>query len=406
VNGEGLADHALFEALSLHMNSQGFGAGWHNWPEPYQNRSNEAVKAFAVQHEDEISFQAWLQWLSDHQLGEAQRRACDAGMRVGLYLDFAVGDSPDGSSAWSDPDLTVVGAHIGAPPDDFNLDGQNWGLAPLSPLLLAARHFVPLRRTLEQVLRHAGALRIDHAMALQRLYLVPAGHSAREGAYVRYPRSGLLAVLAEVSHAQQAIIIGEDLGTVPRGFRSVMRRAEIQSYRLLYFERSDGQLRLPRDYPHAALACVSTHDLPPLLGWWHGDDIELRAHLALVTEDIARAQHAERDRDRRDLLSQLIGEELLTRKETERAAESRLATDTARMLCVAVHRHLARAPSRLLAVRLEDLAGQQDAVNVPGVSVGYPNWRLKLPMEIEQLVSTSLFNETCHAVAAERPWAP
>lgn len=404
--GRALDEHALFEALSLRMRRDGYGAGWQSWPMAYRDLEGPAVTDFLASHGDEVAFQAWLQWLADSQLAQAKQRALAAGMRIGLYLDLAVGDVPDGSATWSDPTLMVIGAHIGAPPDDFNLAGQDWGLAPLSPTALRARHLAPYSDTLGDVVRHAGALRIDHAMALHHLYLVPLGRSAREGAYVRYPMADMIATLAAISNACRTLIIGEDLGTVPRGFRSIMARSEIQSYRLLYFERDDGVLREPRDYPRRALACLSTHDLPPLMGWWLEDDVRLRASLGLVAATAAKAQRSERRRDRRDLLAALTAGGLLSRRDVDQAADLDPSSAAADRLAAALHRHLASAPSRLFALRLEDLAGERDPVNLPGVGSDYPNWKPKLGVTLEDLPETARFKTILRAVAAERPRTP
>lgn len=398
-----LEDHALFEALSLRMRQEGFGAGWQRWPEEYRSPTSPAVAAFASRHPKEVDFHAWLQWLADSQLAQAQQRASAAGMRIGLYMDLAVGDAPDGSATWRDPGLMVVGAHIGAPPDGFHVAGQDWGLSPMSPAELRRRDLAPYREMLHNNMRHAGALRIDHAMALQHLYFVPVGHSARDGAYVRYPMADMIAALAATSNVCRTMIIGEDLGTVPRGFQRAMAMAEIQSYRLLYFERANGTLRRPRDYPRQALTCLSTHDLSPLLGWCVEDDIDLRVRLGLIAGGAAKAQRAERRRDRRDLLAALTADRLLSPREAKQAANVDSNPNALVAFSAAVHRYVARAPSRLLAVRLEDLAGERAPVNLPGTSVEYPNWRPKLGVIIEELPETALFQAICRAVAVERP---
>ena len=213
--GEPLYLHALFEALSEAMTQQGHGATWHSWPDEYRHPATDSVRAFAEEQAELVTFHSWLQWLADRQLGAAQARARAAGMRIGLYLDLAVGVAPDGSATWSDRTLTVPGARIGAPPDYYNAAGQDWGLAPLSPAGLVARNLEPFRDSLDAVLHHAGALRIDHAMSLYRLFWIADGFTAADGVYVRYPFAEMLQVLAGVSQARQAIIIGEDLGVVP-----------------------------------------------------------------------------------------------------------------------------------------------------------------------------------------------
>ena len=243
--GESLYLHALFEALSEAMVQQGHGPSWHGWPEEFRHPQSDAVRAFAEEQRELVTFHTWLQWVADRQLGEAQARALHAGLRIGLYLDLAVGVAPDGSATWSDRALVVPTARIGAPPDYFNEDGQDWGLAPLSPTGLVARNFEPYREALDAVVRHAGALRIDHAMSLYRLFWIAESFTAADGVYVRYPFHEMLKTLAAVSQARQTIIIGEDLGVVPEGFREAMQKTEIQSYRVFFFEKGERRFLLP-----------------------------------------------------------------------------------------------------------------------------------------------------------------
>src|SRR5919106_5338573 len=225
--GHALDCFALFEALSEHLVAEGFHAGWHGWPAPYRNIGSAEVKRFARDNTRRIDFHKWLQWVSEMQLKEAQERARAAGMRIGLYLDLAVGVAPDGADTWCQPDIVIAKARLGCPPDMFNDAGQDWGLAPLSPIALFDRNFEPFKLVLDELMRSAGAVRIDHAMGLTRLYLIPAQSEAKDGAYLSYPLADMLRVLAEVSHSKRTIVIGEDLGTVPPGFREVMHEAEI-----------------------------------------------------------------------------------------------------------------------------------------------------------------------------------
>jgi 4-alpha-glucanotransferase len=240
--GEALERHCLFETLHAHHD----GAPWWEWPEAFHRADSPEVSRFRAEHAGRIEFFAWLQWLADGQVKAAQARARAAGMRIGLYLDMAVGVAPDGAMAWADPELMVRGVHIGAPPDPFNWQGQDWGLIPQRPTSLIERDFEPLREDLRASMHHAGAVRIDHAMALQRLFWVPAGAPATEGTYVRYPLAGMLATVAEESRAQRCVVVGEALGTVPEGFWQLLADKELQSYRVLFFERlQDGGFRQP-----------------------------------------------------------------------------------------------------------------------------------------------------------------
>ncbi len=395
--GAPLSDHALFEALSERMVADGHGAGWADWPAAFHDRHGAAVEAFARENDRAVTFHAWLQWLAHEQLAAAQAAARAAGMRVGVYLDLAVGTAPDGSATWSDPHLVLPSARVGAPPDLFSVRGQDWGLAPFSPPELVARDLAPFREMLEANAAPAGALRIDHAMGLFRIYLIPDGATSETGTYVFMPMPEIVRILAEVSRKARCIVIGEDLGLVPEGFRDAMARAEIQSYRIAWFEKEDGRFVPPSRYPRAALACLSTHDLPALHGWWRGVEIDLREGLAMIDADKAEAERAERAADRRALLTALRRQRLLP----EGASAKDEAPDAA--LAAAVHAFVARARSRLFAVRLEDLSGEDALVNLPGTDREHPNWRRKLPRPVEDLLERPLAVAILEAVRQERP---
>jgi 4-alpha-glucanotransferase len=393
--GEALRRHALFEAISARMVAEGATAGWHGWPPEWRDAAGAACEAFAAAHPDEIEFHAWLQWLCARQLEAAKAAALGAGMRIGLYYDLAVGEAPDGSSTWSEPRLTVRGARVGAPPDYFSADGQDWGLAPLSPVELRATGGAPFRAMIENAARDAGALRIDHAMALWQLFLIPDGAHPAEGTYVRYPLGQMIGALAEASRSHETVMIGEDLGNVPSGFRQVMEAAIVLSYRILYFERDKAGYIEPARYPRNAIVCLSTHDLPTFEGWWLGEDVSLRARYGLIGAEAEAEQAEMRTLERQQLHADLVGEGLL-----DGPVEPPPATTAP--LFVAVHRRLARTPSRLLAARIEDLVGQREPVNLPGTSDQYPNWRRKLAVPLEMLYEHPLFRAITAALRDER----
>ena len=402
--GRPLYLHALFEALSEAMTRQGHGPTWHGWPEEYRHPGTDSVRAFAEEQEELVTFHAWLQWLADRQLAEAQARARAAGLRIGLYLDLAVGVSPDGSATWSDRNLTVPGARIGAPPDYYNAAGQDWGLAPLSPAGLVARDFEPFREAMDIVVRHAGALRIDHAMSLYRLFWIAEGFGAADGVYVRYPFEQMLRTLAEVSQARQTIVIGEDLGVVPPGFREVMREMEIQSYRVFFFEKRKDLFLPPDAYPREALACITTHDLYTLAGWWSGRDIEVRRDIGMVEADHIQKLQEERAHERRRVLGLLSDRGLLPNELAPiMRAEAEAPAALPESMAVALHRLVARTPSRLFAVPAEDLTGAVEQVNIPGTTGEHPNWRRKLGPDLEDLPQTPLFRAISTALREERP---
>jgi 4-alpha-glucanotransferase len=361
------------------------------------------VAGFSADNPSRVLFHQWLQWLASEQLATVQRRARAAGMRIGLYLDLAVGVAPDGSATWADPDLIVAGARIGAPPDLFNAKGQDWGLAPMSPSILKQRSLEPFAEDVAALMRHAGAIRIDHVMGLERLYWIPEGADARGGGYVNYPLGDLLACLGTLSQKFRTIVVGEDLGTVPAGLREEMREAEIQGYRVLYFERRDDRSFVdPAHYPVHAVACLATHDLPTLKGWWLGRDILARSNIGLYSAEEAARARLERGDDRRRLLSALCAVGLAD-NDLRRAADNPSPSELPESAGPAVHRYLARTPSRLLAVQLEDLVGVTDQPNLPGTQAEYPNWRQKLPVDLGSIKSISSFQAMTAAVHSERP---
>ncbi len=403
--GQPLYLHALFETLSEAMLQQGNGPTWHGWPDEYAHPGTDSVRAFAEEQEERIAFHGWLQWLADKQLVAAQARAHAAGLRIGFYLDLAVGVAPDGSATWSDRDLTVPEARIGAPPDYFNEAGQDWGLAPLSPAALVARGFEPYRESIDAALHHAGAIRIDHAMSLYRLFWIAEGLMAADGVYVRYPFHDLLRTLSAVSQARHAIVIGEDLGVVPVGFREVMQKTEIQSYRVFFFEKRDDDFFLsPRSYPREALACLTTHDLHTLAGWWSGHDIETRHEIGMV-DGVDRVRLGEeRAHARRRLLGLLSGEGLLPAElKPVMRGNAEAPQQMPESLAVALHVAVARAPSRLLVVQAEDLTGAEEQVNIPGTMSEHANWRRKLSVDLETLPDLPLFRAITAALRSERP---
>ncbi len=397
--GQALERHALFEALSLHMVAEGAYAGWTTWPKDYASPDAPAVIDWARQNADEIEFQAWLQWLCDVQLGVAAQAARSAGMRIGLYVDLAVGEAPDGSAVWSDRKLFLDHTTIGAPPDFFSAHGQGWGVAALSPVALRERDYEPFVELIGDASRHAGALRIDHVMALWQLFMVPDGQSPAAGAHLRYPVDSLLARLSALSRDQRTIIIGEDLGHVPEGFRDVMQQASILSYRILYFEQNEHGFVVPDNYPQLSIACLSTHDLPTLRGWWMGSDIELRREHRLIDGDAADHQNRNRAHERERLLDALrkAGEEFHHPGE-----EGEPLPD---MLAAAVHGYVARTSSLLAGVRLADLVGETEPTNLPGTSDEYPNWRRRSLLPLEKLRDEPLFQAIVSTMRARRPRA-
>lgn len=370
--GEPLQSHALFEALSERFAAE--GRCWiGEWPEEFRELASPATQAALQSESERVNFHAWLQWLADLQLAAAAARARDAGMEIGLYRDLAVGADAAGSEVWRQPDAYAPTLAIGAPPDPLGPFGQNWGLPPLHPLRLESDGLLQFRRLVAANMRHAGAIRIDHGFQLERLFLIPPGADPCDGAYVDYPFEGLLACLRIESHRAKSLVIAEDLGTSPEGFSEAIMRSGVMSYRLLFFERDDHNGFLPpRDYPEDALAAVTTHDLPTLAGWWRGVDIDMRSAFGHADAHQSDQQRRQRRRERAELREAL-------------AQEAVILAEPAEAPTLPVFRYLARTPSKLLALQTEDLAQDVHQANVPGPARGYPNWRRRLPMDVETL---------------------
>lgn len=383
--GSRLRRHALFEALQERFHAEDPGAwGWPTWPEAYRNPASREVALFAETRLDRIEFYEYLQWQADLQLGEVAARCAQVEMGVGLYGDLAVSIDRGGAEAWANQDLYALAAGIGAPPDDFNLSGQNWSLPPMRPEALRAAAYEPFIATLRANMRHAGALRIDHVMGLARLFWIPPGGRPSDGTYVSYPFEDLLGILALESHRCRCLVIGEDLGTVPDAVRAALARTGVLSYRLLYFERgATGDFRPSTEYPAGALVAASTHDLPTLAGYWEGSDLRLRRDLGLFpSEEAHQAQVVARAQDRARLAVALEREELLPHGAS--ANPERLPAITSELV-LAIHEFLARTPARVMVVQIEDLLGVREQMNLPGTTGEHPNWRRKLPLTLERI---------------------
>ncbi|WGH77164.1 4-alpha-glucanotransferase [Jannaschia ovalis] len=384
--GAALRRHALFEAISRVE-----GGGWHGWPEGLQDPESPETETFVDANRSEIDFQLWLQWIARRQLSEAQAAAREAGMRLGLYLDLAVGEALDGSATWSGAAVALPGLTVGAPPDLFSEEGQNWHLAAPSPAGLRDTDFAPFRAMIDAQLRDAGALRIDHAMALWQLFLIPEGAPASAGTHLRFPLPEMLATLAEASRERAAVVIGEDLGFVPDGFRDAMEKARILSYRIAYFEQTGDGFKPPADYPEMALACLSTHDLPVLAGWWRGDDIDHRVEHGLISKKAGKAQHKHRAWERRHM-TKAMG----VKADVKEAELPEAVLDAA-------HRFIAATPCLLAGVRLADLVGPEAPTNLPGTVESYPNWRPRSPTPLEAIAAHPTFARITALMRAARP---
>ena len=395
-----LRSQALFDALHEYLRATLGSARCApaDWPAEYRDPDSPALREFRRSHEARIEFFEYLQWQGAVQLAAIARRAHDAGMAIGLYRDLAVGVNGCGAETWQMPALLARDMHVGAPPDEFNQKGQDWGLPPWIPERLTAAAYQPWIEVLRANMRCAGALRIDHVMGLMRLYWVPAGAEARDGAYVRYPFEALLGILALESERARCVVIGEDLGTVPDEVRSAMARLRILSYRVLYFEQEGDRFRAPAGYPADALVTLSTHDLPTLHGFLAGADLQVRDALDLYpSAELRQRLYAMRARDRERLLIALRDAGLAAPPDSAAAA---VPFDDA--LAANVHAFLARTPSRLLAFQLEDVFGTLEQINMPTTTAErYPNWRRKLPVDLEDWPADGRFAAICAAIRAQ-----
>ncbi|MDH3662218.1 MAG: 4-alpha-glucanotransferase, partial [Alphaproteobacteria bacterium] len=311
--GPSLTHHARFDALSEHMlRHDPSNTDWRRWPAGFRAPDAAGVQAFASRHADRVTFYTYLQWLAAEQQSEAQRRAIDAGMALGVYRDLAVGVAPDGAEAWSAQNVLIDGVRIGAPPDDFNPKGQNWGLLPFSPAALEAERYHPFIDLIRHNMSAAGALRIDHVLGFARSFWLPAADAA-PGAYVRYPMKDLLGLVALESQRNQCLVVGEDLGTVPETLRSALDDHGLLGCRLLYFEQDRTGTPQPASaYPRNCIASIGTHDLPTLKGFWEGRDLEWRERLGLYPDQEKQGTDREaREKLKAALLQRLMAEGLL-----------------------------------------------------------------------------------------------
>jgi 4-alpha-glucanotransferase len=379
--GHGLDDYATWCALfEVH------GLDWHDWPADLQHPASPAVAAFCEANADAVDFHRWLQWVLDEQLGAAQAAAVRAGMALGVMHDLAVGVHPEGSDSWALQDVFARGMTVGAPPDAFNQNGQDWAQPPWRPDRLAEQAYEPFRAMVSTVLRSAGGVRVDHIIGLFRLWWIPAGHGPTAGTYLRYNHEALVGILALEAKRAHAVVVGEDLGTVEPWARDYLRERGILGTSILWFEYefdgSGAPLR-PEWWREYCLASVTTHDLPPTAGYLAGDHVRLRDRLGLLTRSLAEELAAD-DAERSAWLEELRRRGAL-RSDIADAAEAALAPDAAdagdddvQATVHALHRYLTWTPARLISVALSDLVGDRRTQNQPGTIDEYPNWRVPL----------------------------
>lgn len=345
-----------------------YKSGWRVWPEEYRHPNNSSVAEFVRENQQRVQFHKWLQWLLDIQLERCSRE-------IALVQDLPIGVDPDGADAWAWQDVFASGISVGAPPDEFNTQGQNWGFPPFVPHKLRAAGYEPLIQTIRAAFRHGGGLRIDHVMGLIRLFWIPANAPAAEGAYVRYDADEMLAILALESQRAKAYVVGEDLGTVEPAAHEKLAQHRLLSYRLLWFEKNP-----PESYPCDSLAAVTTHDLPTVAGLWTGSDLRKQRKLHLKPNEESTAE---------------IRNRLISTAKLSPGAKPAEAI-------VGAYRLLAGAPSRIVTAALDDAAVVEERPNMPATSEDQnPNWRLALPVPIEDLMTSELPKQIAAALQRE-----
>lgn len=362
--GRALEGFALFCALS-----ERHGTLWRDWPEEYRRSSGSGVERFARSREGaaRVEYHSWLQWMLDRQMAAA-------GTRLGLVADLAVGVDPSGPDSWIWQDSFAQAMTVGAPPDEFNTLGQDWGLPPFDPWRLRSGGYAPWIEALRAGMAHCSGLRVDHVMGLFRLYWIPAGVDARSGAYVHYPHHDMLNILALEAHRAGAYVVGEDLGTVQDEVRRDLGERRVLSYRVWWFEDRD-----PTAWPEAAMGAVTTHDLPTVAGMLTGADLEAQRRIGMEPNE----ESSER----------------LLRKLHERAGAG--AGSGPEEVIAGVYADLGRAPCQLLVASLEDVLAVEERPNMPGTTDAWPNWSIALPASLEDLEEAPLAARIAEALRRE-----
>ncbi|MCV2884247.1 4-alpha-glucanotransferase [Aestuariibacter sp. AA17] len=384
--GESLEMLAVYDAIQAHLSEQGKPSwGWPVFPDNLNEFHKPAVKKFKQSHKKDVYFYFYLQWLAAKQLETANQVAKDSGMLIGLYRDLAVGVSEGSAEIWGNRDLYSTEASVGAPPDILGPLGQNWGLPPMLPEKLYEQRYQPIIDLFDANMKATGALRIDHVMALLRLWWVHKGDNAKEGGYVYYPVDDLLAILALESHRHKSLVIGEDLGTVPEEIREKLAENGVYSYRVFFFEQAeDGGFYSPSHYPVQSMSTLTTHDMPTLIGYWHCLDLALGKDIGLYpTETILSTLYHSRHQDKQRILDSLHGHHSIPEWMDRHVDHLGMSQE----LNYGIQKHMASGSSALLSLQLEDWLEMDKPVNIPGTFNEYPNWRRKLSKNLEDIFS-------------------
>lgn len=382
--GDSLLHQAAFDALHADLKKKDDNTwGWPVFPEEYRHFDNAAVKTYIKDNAKQVKLYMYLQWLADTQLAEVNELAEEKGMAMGLYRDLAVGVCDSGAETWADHGALCQDVSVGAPPDILGPLGQNWGLPPLNPEALKETAYEPYIQLLRANMRNCGALRIDHVLGLLRLWWIPKGELATQGAYMYYPVDDMMAILALESHRFQCTVIGEDLGTVPDEIIGKLSTAGIHSYKVFFFETAeDGGFYSPSHYPSQSMAALCTHDMPTLRGFWHCDDLKLGEELGLYpNKDQLAGLFASRAESKQKILDSLDWHGYLP----EGVGHDASYVPMDLRLSEGMQMHLAASSSALLSLQLEDWLEMDKPVNIPGTVDEYPNWRRKLSTTLDDL---------------------
>lgn len=403
--GDSLNQIAVYDALQAHLYAQGQNAwGWPAWEDCYKRYSNPEVQEWAAEHEDQVYFHKYLQFLADEQLENANREAQRAGMAVGIYRDLAVGVSSGSAEIWANSEIYCPAASIGCPPDRLGPNGQNWGLPPMDPNKVFRQKYQPIIDLFRSNMKSCGSLRIDHAMSLYRLWWVPnkdGNSDASKGAYLLYHVEDMIGILALESHRNKCMIIGEDLGTVPEIMKKLLPESGILSYKIFFFETSktDGGYISTKDYAVQAMSALTTHDMATLKGFWHCDDLKLGRKIGVYrTDEVVKDLMDDRLKSKQLILNSLNGHGVLPPSVSRDA----LYCGMTKELNHAMQIHMCNGSSALFSTQLEDWLEMEKPVNIPGTSDEYPNWRRKLSANISDIFSREDLKELARRMTEAR----
>jgi 4-alpha-glucanotransferase len=394
LKGQSLFQQAIYDALYMHFNAELSAYGWMQWPAEFQDHTSEAVMAFAEENAEDVIFWAWVQFICAEQLEAVYKQVKRQKLTLGLYRDLAVGSDRGGAETWVNSNVFQHKLSVGAPPDLLAQQGQNWGLPPLDPQALAEDGYEFFIRLVRSNMESCGALRIDHAMSVFRLWWCPDGEAASEGAYRHYPFEDLLGILNLESHRNECMVIAEDLGTVPDEVAETFPKVGYFSNKVFLFEMPEGACRKPAAYQQKALAMVCNHDMPTLASWWQGSDLELRDTLGLFTKpEFKEMEIHNREQGKKAVLDALNDAELYGKENPSLLDQP---------LLDAMHQYVGQCESQLMSMQIEDLQLIETPINIPGTSTEYPNWQRKQTLTLEEMFANKTIKKSMKLITLAR----